>query len=88
MNNTKPIPHGHNSKFTVYVKQNSLSMLKNSLLNFRGSRGVVLNLVSRSPEGSWTIFGGVANRRFMYTAVLHLLYSSFRWKPLGNSGLV
>ena len=34
------------------------------------------------PKGSWTIFGGVATRCFMHTAVLHLLYSSFdegRW---------
>jgi len=42
-----------------------------------------------TPEGSWTIFGGVANRYFTYAAVLHLLYSSFRWGSLGcSSGLL
>ena len=30
-------------------------------------------------NGSWTIFGGVAIRYFMYTAALHFLFSSFRW---------
>jgi len=30
--------------------------------------------------GSWNIFEGVASRYFMYTAILHLLYSSFRWR--------
>ena len=39
---------------------------------------VVFNLGDATPEGSWTIFGGVANRYFMYTAVLHMLYSSFK----------
>jgi len=41
---------------------------------------------SRPPEGSWTIFGGTASRYFMYTAVLHLLNSSFRWGSLDYSG--
>jgi len=43
---------------------------------------------SRPPEGSWTIFGGVASRFFMYTAVVHLHYSSFRWGSLGYSELL
>ena len=43
---------------------------------------------SRDPGGSWTIFGGAANRYFMYTAILNLLYSSFRWESLGYSGLL
>jgi len=37
---------------------------------------------TRHPEGSWIIFGEVTSRYFMYTAVLHSLYSSFcggRW---------
>jgi len=41
---------------------------------------------SRSPEGSWTIFGGVASRHFMYTAILHLLYSGFGWGCLVTVG--
>jgi len=45
---------------------------------------VSFNLAVATPKGSWTIFGGVASRYFTYTAVLHLLYSSFRW---GSSGL-
>jgi len=40
------------------------------------------------PEGLWTIFGGVTSRFFMYTAVLHLLYSSFRCGSFGYSGLL
>ena len=36
-----------------------------------------------SAWGSWTIFGGANGRYFMYRAVLHLLYSSFRWGLLG-----
>jgi len=39
-------------------------------------------------RGSWSIFGGVANRYFMYTAVLHFLYSSFRCGSLGYRGLL
>jgi len=34
------------------------------------------------------IFGGVASRYFMYTAVLHLLYTSFRWGLWVYSGLL
>jgi len=44
---------------------------------------VVFNLESRSPEGSWTIFGGAAGSFLTFTAVLHLLYWIFRW---GSSG--
>jgi len=36
-----------------------------------------------STWGSWTIFGGATGRYFMYTAVVHLLYPSFRWGLLG-----
>jgi len=36
-----------------------------------------------STWGLWTIFGRVTSRYFMYRAVLHLLYSSFRWGLLG-----
>jgi len=37
---------------------------------------------SRPAEGLWSIFGRDASRGFMYTAVLHLFYSSFRWGSL------
>jgi len=41
------------------------------------------------PDGSWSIFGGIACRYFMCTAVLPLLYSSFRfWGSFGYSGLL
>jgi len=43
---------------------------------------------SRPPEGSWTIFVGVASRNFMYTAALYLLFSNFIWRSLGYSGLL
>jgi len=36
----------------------------------------------RDSEGSWTMFGGVASRYFMYTAVWYLLYLSFIWGSL------
>jgi len=35
-----------------------------------------------------TIFGGVASRYFVYTAVLHLLYSCLRLGSLSYSGLL
>ena len=41
-----------------------------------------------TPEGSWKIFWRVASRYFMYTDVLHLLYSGFRWGSLGYCGLL
>jgi len=34
----------------------------------------------------WTIFGGVACRFFMHTAMLHLVWSSFRWGSLVMMG--
>jgi len=42
----------------------------------------------RPTQGSWTIFGGVASWYFIYTTVLHLLYSSFRWGSLVYTGLL
>jgi len=37
----------------------------------------------RDPRGVVNHFQRVASRYFMYTAVLHLLYSRFRWGSLG-----
>jgi len=48
----------------------------------RSFNPMVFNLGSRTLEESWTIFGGVGSSYFMYTAVLYLLHSSFRWGSL------
>jgi len=49
---------------------------------------VVFNLGVGTPEELWSIFGEVTSRYFMYTALLHLLYSSFRWGSLGYIALL
>jgi len=40
------------------------------------------------PRGVMNHFWRVASTYFMYTAVLYLPYSSFRWGSLGYSGLL
>ena len=50
-----------------------------SIQYFASPKPVFFNPVLATPEGSSIAYGLVASRYFMYTAVLHLLYSSFRW---------
>jgi len=48
---------------------------------------VVFNLGAATPRGVVNHFWRVPSRYFMYTAVLHMLYSSFGWGLL-ESGLL
>jgi len=72
--------------------------ISNCAVNYDGVNGANISEVQplsnvfqpggASPEVSWTIFGEVASRWLMHTAVEHLFCSSFRWELLGYSGLV
>jgi len=50
-------------------------------------RAVILNLGVATPEGSWTIFGGVASR--CLRILLHYIcFRRFRWGSLAYSELL
>ena len=57
-------------------------------LKFVWRSGIILYSGFQPSEGLWSIFIRVMSRCFLYTAILHLLYLSFRCGSMGYSELL
>jgi len=68
-------------RITLFCLEKHLSRHKMTIIskNLEGHGSFGPPSYAYSPDGSWTNFGSVASRFFINTAVLHLVWSSFRW---------